>query len=66
MVKNLVAYAVSWIAINRNVCLKVLFTSVKVNDRKKLELLFWNYTEVYNRMDNTFKSWSILLSTHSK
>jgi hypothetical protein len=62
LVKDLVAYAVARIniqrtmAINKNVCLKVLFTGKKVNFKKELELGFGDYCEVYNGTDNTLKS----------
>jgi len=65
MVKDLVAYAVSRLnirrttAINQNVCPKVLFTGVKVNFKKELELAFGDYCEVYDGTDNTSASRSI-------
>ena len=65
MVKDLVAYAVARINIRRttalsdNVCPKVLFTGVKVNYKKELELAFGDYCEVYNGTDNTSASRSI-------
>jgi hypothetical protein len=64
-VKGLVAYAVSWInilrttAINLSICPCVLFTGMRINYKKELELAFGNYIEVYNGMDNTSKSRSI-------
>ncbi len=42
-------------AINSNVCLRVLFTGLKVHD-KELELAFHDYVEVYDRTDITSKS----------
>jgi hypothetical protein len=65
MVKDLVAYAVSWInirrtmAINQNVCPCVLFTGMRVSYKKELELAFGDYVEVYDGTDNTSKSRSI-------
>jgi hypothetical protein len=65
LVKDLVAYAVAWInirrtsAINHNVCPKVLFTGLKVNYKKELELHFGDYCEVYDSTDNTAKSWMV-------
>ncbi len=62
LVKDLVAYAVARIniqhmsAINRNVCPKVLFTGLKINYKKELELGFSDYSEVYDGTDNTSKS----------
>jgi hypothetical protein len=66
LVKDLVAYAVAWIniqrtsAINQNVCPKVLFTGLKINYKKELELGFGDYCEVCNGMDNISKSHMIL------
>lgn len=51
---NLVAYAVAWIniwymmATNQNMCPKLLFTGLKVNYKKELELGFGDYCEVYD------------------
>lgn len=65
MVKDLVAYAIARInikrttAINQNVCPKVLFTGIKVNFKKELELAFGDYCEVYDGTDNTSASRSI-------
>jgi hypothetical protein len=65
MVKDLVAYAVARInirrttAINLNVCPKVLFTGIKINYKKELELAFGDYCEVYDGTDNTSASRSI-------
>ena len=65
MVKDLVAYAVArsnikrTTAINQNVCPKVLFTGVKVNFKKELELAFGDYCEVYDGTDNTARSRSV-------
>jgi len=65
MVNDLVAYAVARInikrttAINQNVCPKVLFTGVKVNFKKELELAFGDYCEVYDGADNTSASRSV-------
>jgi hypothetical protein len=65
MVKDLVAYAVSRInirrttAINLNVCPRVLFTGMRINFKKELELAFGDYVEVYDGTDNTSKSRSI-------
>jgi hypothetical protein len=46
-------------ALNENVCPKVLFTGVKVNYKKELELAFGDYCEVYNGTDNTSASRSV-------
>jgi len=65
MVRDLVAYCVSRInirrttAINTNVCPRVLFTGIKVNYKKELELAFGDYVEVYDGTDNTSKPRSI-------
>jgi hypothetical protein len=65
MVKDLVAYAVSWMnirrtmAINLNMCPHVLFTGMRVNYKKELELALRDYIEVYDETDNTSKSRSI-------
>jgi hypothetical protein len=65
LVKDLVAYAVSRInirrttAINLNVCSRVLFTGMRVNYKKELELAFGDYVEVYDGMENTSNSRSI-------
>jgi len=58
IIKELIAYAVARInikrttAINQNVCPKVLFTGIKVNFKKELELAFGDYCEVYDCTDN--------------
>ncbi len=65
LVKDLVAYAVSRInirrttAINLNVCPRVLFTGMRINYKKELELAFGDYVEVYDGTENTSKSRSI-------
>ena len=65
MVKDLVSYAVARLnirrttAINENICPKVLFTGMKINFEKELDLEFGTYTEVYDGTDNTSKSRSI-------
>ena len=65
MIKDLVAYAVArnnikrTTAINQNVCPKVLFTGIKVNFKKELELAFGDYCEVYDGTDNTSASQSV-------
>ena len=65
MVKDLVAYAVCRIhirrtsAINQNVCSKVIFTGIKVNFKKELDLAFGDYVEVYDGTDHTSRSRSI-------
>ena len=65
LVKNLVAYAVARInirrttAINLNVCPKVLFTGMKLNYAKELDLEFGVYIEVNDGTDNTAKSRSV-------
>ena len=65
MQKDLVAYAVGRInirrttAINLNICPKVLFTGMKINFKKELELAFGDYAEVYDGTDNTSTSRSI-------
>ncbi len=46
-------------AINLNVCLRVLFTGMRVNYKKELELAFGDYVEIYDGTDNTSKSRSI-------
>jgi hypothetical protein len=62
LVKYLVAYTVAQIniqrtsAVNCDVCPKVLFTGLKVNYKKELELGFGDYCEVYDGTDNTSKS----------
>ncbi len=59
-------YAVSHInirrsmALNVNVCPKVLFTGLRVNYKKELILAFGDYEEVYDGMDNTACSHSVL------
>jgi len=59
LVKDLVGYAVARInirrttAINLNVCSKVLYTGMKVNYAKELDLEFGVYVEVYDGTDNT-------------
>lgn len=65
MVKDLVAYSVARMnikrttALNQNVCPKVLFTGMKINYKKELELAFGDYCEVYDGTDNTSASRSI-------
>jgi hypothetical protein len=65
LVRDLVAYAVSRLnirhttAINLNVCPTVLFSGVKVNYKKELELGFGDYAEVYDGTDNTATSRSV-------
>ena len=66
MVKDLVAYAVARLnicrttALTENVCPKVLFTGVKINYKKELELAFGDYCEVYHDgTDNTSAGRSI-------
>jgi hypothetical protein len=65
MVKDLVAYAVSRInirritAISQNVCLRVLFTGMRVDYRKELSLAFGDYCEVFDGTDNTSKQRSV-------
>ena len=65
LVKDLVAYAVARLnifrttALTQNVCPKVLFTGVKINYKKELELGFGDYCEVYDGTDNTSKIRSI-------
>ncbi len=62
LVKNLVAYLVSRInicrtmAINQNVCPRVLFTGMKIYFKKEMELAFGDYAEVYEGTDNTSHS----------
>ena len=46
-------------ALTQNVSPKVLFTGLKVNYKKELELAFGDYCEVYDGRDNTSKSRSI-------
>ena len=59
LIRDLVAYAVARInifrttAINQNVCPKVLFTRLKINYHKELDLEFGTYAEVYDGTDNT-------------
>ena len=65
MVQELVSYALARLnirrttAINENICPKVLFTGMKINFEKELDLEFGRYTEVYDGTDNTSKSRSI-------
>ncbi len=60
-VKDLVIYCVSRMnlcttsALQDNVCPRVLFTGVKPNYRKELELAFGDYVELYTGTDNTSK-----------
>jgi hypothetical protein len=62
LVKDLVAYAVSHLnicrttSLNENVCPRVLFTGVPVDYKKELLLLFGDYVEAYEGMDNTSKA----------
>lgn len=66
MVKDLVAYAVTRLNIRHNIvlndkmCPRVLFTRVKVNYKKELELAFGDYCEMYGGTNNTSVSRSIL------
>lgn len=65
MVKDLIAYCVSRIniqrttAINQSVAPRVLFTGMRVDYRKELCLHFGEYCEVYDVTDNTSKSQSV-------
>jgi hypothetical protein len=65
LVKDLVGYAISRInirrttAINLNVCPRVLFTGIRINYKKELELAFGDYVKVYDGTKNTSKSRSI-------
>ena len=65
LVKGLVAYGVARInilhttAINLNVCPKVLFTGIKVNYSKELDLEFGAYAGVYDGADNTVRGQTI-------
>jgi hypothetical protein len=65
LVKDLVAYAVSRInirittAINLNVSPRVLFTGMRINYKKELEIAFGDYVEVYDGTDNMSKSRSV-------
>ena len=65
MIKDLVAYALSRLnicrttALNENVCPKVLFTGMKVNYKRELEIAFGDYCEVNNGTDNTSASRSV-------
>jgi hypothetical protein len=65
LVKDLVTYAVSCInirrtmALNVNVCPKVLFTGLRVNYKKELSLAFGYYVEVYDGTDNTVCTCSV-------
>ncbi len=65
LVKDLVTYAVSRInicctmALNVNVCPKVLFTGLRMNYKKKLSLAFGDYAKVYDATDNTACSCSV-------
>ena len=62
MVKDLVSYAVSRLnirrrtALNGNVCPRVLFTGIKVDYAKELDLEFGTYVEVYDGTDNNSKT----------
>ena len=55
LVKDLVAYAAARLnifmmtALTQNVCPKVLFTGLKINYKKELELAFGDYCGVYDR-----------------
>ena len=63
--KDLVAFVVSSInmersvAINLNMALKVLFTSMKSDFKKEFSLAFGDYCEVYDGTDNTSKERSV-------
>ena len=65
MVKDLVAYAVARLnircatALTENVRPKVLFTGVKINYKKELELAFGDNCEVYDGTNNASASRSI-------
>jgi hypothetical protein len=65
MIKDLVAYVVSRIniersaAINLSVAPKVLFTGMRVDFRKEFGLAFGDYCEVYDGTDNTSKPRSV-------
>jgi hypothetical protein len=55
----MVAYAVSQLNIRRvsslseNICPQVLFTGIKVDYKKELNLSFGDYVEAYKKTDNT-------------
>ncbi len=65
LMKDLVAYAISWInilrttAINLNICPWLLFSGVWINYKKELERAFGDYVEVYDGMENMSKYRSI-------
>jgi hypothetical protein len=65
LVKDLVAYAVSRInicrtmAINLNVCPRILFMGMRINYKKELEIAFGDYVEVYDGTDNRSKGRSV-------
>jgi hypothetical protein len=65
MVKNLVAYAVSWIsihrtrAINQSVCPRVRFTGMIVDFKKELNLGFGYSSGVFYGTNNTYTSRTI-------
>jgi len=65
LIKDLVAYAVSRInirqtmAINQNVCPRVLVTGLTVDFHKELSLAFGDYCKVFDGYDNTSKSRSV-------
>jgi hypothetical protein len=65
LVQDLVAYVVSRLnmrcktAINHNVAPRVMFTGLKADFRKEMELSFSDYCEVYDGTENTSKSRSI-------
>jgi hypothetical protein len=65
LVQDLVAYVVSRLnmrrttAINHNVAPRVMFTGLKADFRKEMELSFGDYCEVYDGTENTSKSRSI-------
>jgi hypothetical protein len=58
LVKNLVAYVVSWLNIQRttalseNICPRVLFTGAPVDYKKELQVAFGDYVEAYEGTDN--------------
>lgn len=62
MVRDLVVYTMSRIntckimAINLNICPRILFTGIWVNYKKELKLAFGDYVEVYDGTESTSKS----------
>jgi hypothetical protein len=65
LVKDLVMYAVSCtnicgtMALNVNICPKILFTCLCVNYKKELSLVFRDYAEVYDGTYNMARSHSV-------